>query len=393
MAGPLPPGSSDPSAPHPDHAPATPQLRRPGLPPVLFVSFILVAAVPVLTLASYARTEDVQRAAVSLVLLGLAAAALVGWALARYIAKPLKGIEDAAGMAARGDLSSRAPRVAGHAPQELHRLSAAFNRMIGEVDRKNQELAGAAIRAETANRAKSEFLANMSHELRTPLNAIHGFSQIMRDEVFGPMSNERYKSYAEDISNSAEHLIKVISDILDLSKAESGMITPENEPVSIPEIVDLAVRLTERRAAQRQVAVHVEMAPGLATTPIETDQGKFTQILLNLLSNSIKFTEPGGRITVTGKLEADRVEIAVSDTGIGIAEADLPKVMTPFGQVASVYQSHEGFGLGLPLTKRLTEALGGSFNLSSILGEGTTATIRLPRTQVDAAPQPLARVA
>ena len=129
----------------------------------------------------------------------------------------------------------------------------------------------------------------MSHELRTPLNAIHGFSQMMRDEVFGPLANERYKSYADDIGSSSEHLIKVITDILDLSKAESGMITPEHEPVRVPEVVDLVVRLTERHAAEREVAILVELAPDVDVTPIESDQGKLTQMLLNLLALAIGF--------------------------------------------------------------------------------------------------------
>ena len=238
-----------------------------------------------------------------------------------------------------------------------------------------------------ANQAKSEFLANMSHELRTPLNAIHGFAEMMRDEMFGPMGNERYKSYAGDITSSSEHLIKIISDILDLSKAEAGLITPETSPVRVSEVVDMAVRLTERHAAECQVAIRLDLTPDLDTTPIETDHGKLTQILLNLLSNSVKFTRSGGTITITGQFNQDFVEIAVRDTGIGIAEADLAKVMTPFGQVASAYQTHEGFGLGLPLTKRLTEALGGSFTLRSVLGEGTTAMVRLPRIQVETTPR------
>jgi signal transduction histidine kinase len=340
----------------------------------------------------YAQADEVSKAATAVAFLGLVAAAAISWCLAKYIARPVKAVEEASSAVASGDLSARAPHFAGYVPHELHSLSGAFNHMIDEVSRKNQELAAAVTRAEAANRAKSEFLANMSHELHTPLNAIHGFSEMMRDEVFGPLANERYKSYAEDISISSDHLIKVISEILDLSKAEAGMITPEKEPVWVTEVVHMAVRLTERFAAEREVAIRLELAPELDLTPVETDQGKLTQILLNLLSNSVKFTEPGGVITVAGRVEKDFVEVAVRDTGIGIAEEDLAKVMTPFGQVASVYQTHEGFGLGLPLTNRLAEALGGSFTLSSILGEGTTATVRLPRVSVKAT-QELAHVA
>jgi signal transduction histidine kinase len=340
----------------------------------------------------YAHADEVTKAATAVAFLGLVAAAAISWCLAKYIARPIKAVEEASGAVAGGDLSARAPHFASYVPHELHSLSGAFNHMIDEVSRKNHELAAAVTRAEAANRAKSEFLANMSHELRTPLNAIHGFAEMMREEVFGPLANERYKSYAGDISSSSEHLIKVITDILDLSKAESGMITAENAPVRVREVVDLAVRLSKQRAAEREIAIRLELALELDASRIETDRGKLTQILLNLLSNSVKFTEPGGVITVAGRVEQDFVEIAVRDTGIGIAEEDLAKVMTPFGQVASVYQTHEGFGLGLPLTNRLMEALGGSFTLSSVLGEGTTATVRLPRVPVEAAPE-LTRVA
>ena len=340
----------------------------------------------------YARADEVSKAATAVAFLGLVAAAALSWLLAKYIARPIKAVEEASSAVAGGDLSARAPRFATYVPHELHSLSGAFNHMIDELSRKNYDLAGAVARAEAANHAKSEFLANMSHELRTPLNAIHGFAEMMRDEVFGPLENERYRSYAGDISSSSEHLIKVISDILDLSKAESGLITPENKPVRVTEVVDLAVRLSERRAAERGVEIRLDLAPGLDITPIETDQGKLTQILLNLLSNSVKFTEAGGVITVVGRVHQDSVELAVRDTGIGIAEKDLAKVMTPFGQVASVYQTKEGFGLGLPLTNRLAEALGGSFRLQSMLGVGTTAIVRLPRVPAETAPE-LARVA
>jgi len=332
----------------------------------------------------YARADDVSKAATAVAFLGLIAAAAISWCLAKYIARPIKAVEEASSAVAGGDFLARAPRFAPYVPHELHSLSGAFNHMIDELSRKNHELGGAVARAEAANRAKSEFLANMSHELRTPLNAIHGFAEMMRDEVFGPLDNERYKSYAGDISTSSEHLIKVISDILDLSKAESGMITPENTSVRVTEVVDLAVRLSERRAAERGVEIRLELTPGLGATPIETDRGKLTQILLNLLSNSVKFTEPGGVITVAGRINQDWVELRVRDTGIGIAEKDITKVMTPFGQVASVYQTRDGFGLGLPLTNRLAQALGGSFALQSVVGQGTTATVRLPRIPAEA---------
>ncbi|MBV9861691.1 MAG: sensor histidine kinase [Alphaproteobacteria bacterium] len=328
----------------------------------------------------YARADEVRAAATAISFLGLLAAALISWSLAKYIARPIQAVGAAAGAVARGNLAARAPDFAMYVPRELHRLSGSFNHMIDEISQKNVELANSAVRAEAANRAKSEFLANMSHELRTPLNAILGFSEVMRDEVFGKL-NQRYQAYANDINNSAAHLIKVITEILDLSKAEAGAITPEKGPVRLPEVFDLAMRLVEQRATQGQLSIEVSVDSSLER-PIDSDQGKITQILLNLLSNAVKFTKPGGAITLSAQLLPQEVRIAVCDNGIGIAEQDLLKVMTPFGQVGSAYEAHEGFGLGLPLSKKLAEAIGGTLSLDSVLGQGTVAALHLPRVEV-----------
>jgi len=326
----------------------------------------------------YARAADVRKAATTISFFGLLAAALLSWLLAKYIARPLQAVGGAASAIAKGDMGVRAPSLSPLVPRELHYLSGSFNHMVDELSRANRELADTALRAEAANRAKSEFLANMSHELRTPLNAIQGFSEVMREEVFGPMANERYKTYANDINSSASHLIKVITDILDLSKAEAGAITLEIAPALVPEAVEMATRLVEQRASEGRVAVDVTVDPSLASQPVETDAGKLVQILLNLLSNAVKFTQPGGQVSVTAREAGDSFVVTIADTGIGIAETDLDKIMTPFGQVDSAYHAREGFGLGLPLSKKLTEKLGGSLSLASELGKGTTVTLRLP---------------
>ena len=265
-------------------------------------------------------------------------------------------------------------------PQELVELSTSFNRMVDELSQINRELAEAAVRAEAANRAKSEFLANMSHEFRTPLNAIIGFSHIMSGQMFGPIGDSRYRAYASDIANSATHLNSVITAILDLSRAEAGVIVPEIAPVALPQVVDLTVRLVEQRATEKQVAIRVDLDAVFDQRTIDTDRGKLTQILVNLLTNAVKFTESGGAIRISAGLHNGRVRIAVADTGIGIAPSDLGKVMTPFGQVSSAYRTHEGFGLGLPMAHKLAEALGGTLTLDSTPGEGTTVTVELPMT-------------
>jgi signal transduction histidine kinase len=328
----------------------------------------------------YAQAGEVRSAAMAVSFLGLLAAALISWCLARYISRPLQTVGTAAGAITGGDFSVRAPQFPQYVPQELHRLAHSFNQMLDEVGRKNGELSETAIRAQAANRAKSEFLANMSHELRTPLTAILGFSEIMKGEVFGPLANPRYQSYAVDIHDSANHLIKVITDILELSKAEAGIITPEIGPVHLPEVFAQAVRWLADRAAQGGLDVVVDIDPQFTAQPIETDQQKLLQMLINLLTNAVKFTETGGTVTLSAKPSAEWLEIQVRDTGIGIAEADLDKVMSPFGQVTSAYHAHEGFGLGLPLTNKLAQALGGGLTIESVPGQGTTVTIHLPRS-------------
>lgn len=326
----------------------------------------------------YAQADAVRRAATTIAFLGLLAAALVSWCLASFIARPLQAIGRAAGTIAQGNLAARAPELPRYMPQELIELSGSFNRMVDELSRTNRELADTVVRAEAASRAKSEFLANMSHEFRTPLNAIIGFSHIMSGQMFGPLGDERYCSYANDIGNSATHLNSVITAILDLSKAEAGVIVPDIAPVALPEIIELTVRLLEQRASEKGIAIRVHLDPVFARRSIDTDRGKLTQILVNLLHNAVKFTEAGGAIRVSAEPYETSVHIAVADTGIGIAAEDVATVMTPFGQVSSAYRSHDGFGLGLPMARKLAEALGGSLILDSTLGEGTTVTVELP---------------
>jgi len=331
----------------------------------------------------FAKAREVRTAATTISFVGLLAAALLSWLLAKYIARPLQSIGGAAGAIAHGDMAVRAPSFSPIVPRELHELSGSFNHMVDELSRTNVELGHTATRAQAANRAKSEFLANMSHELRTPLNAILGFSEVMREEVFGPLENPRYKGYVHDINYSAAHLIKVISDILDLSKAEAGAIRVELGPVRIQAAFEMTVRLVEQRARDGGLTIEAEIDPLLAEHPVETDEAKLVQILVNLVSNSVKFTKPGGRVFLAARLCQDAVEIAVADDGIGIADEDLATVLTPFGQVVSAYTAREGFGLGLPLSKKLAESLGGSLTIESRLGQGTTVYVVLPLSAAD----------
>jgi two-component system cell cycle sensor histidine kinase PleC len=237
-------------------------------------------------------------------------------------------------------------------------------------------------RAEEANRSKSEFLANMSHELRTPLNAINGFSEIMQKEMFGPLGDDRYLEYVGDILQSGQHLLNLINDILDMSKIESGKMTLSTETIYCDELIEQCLRLVRGRAVESNLQLVSKTAeiPG-----IEADPRAVKQVLLNVLSNAIKFTPEGGTVTAHTDPDPDTggVIFQITDTGIGISAQDLPKLCTPFSQIESQHsKSHKGSGLGLALTKSLVELHGGQFTIESEIGIGTTVTVKLPKVAV-----------
>ena len=230
--------------------------------------------------------------------------------------------------------------------------------------------------AAEAGHAKSSFLASMSHELRTPLNAIIGFSDTMIMEVFGPMS-ERYKSYATDIRASGEHLLALINDILDLSRLDAGHADLHEEEFDPTNLVDESLRMIVGQAAKAQIAISTNIAPDLPR--LKADKRRIKQILINLISNALKFTPAGGQVQINAQLAPAGLAIAVADSGIGIAPDDIPKVMERFGMVDSIMsRKHQGTGLGLPLSKQLAELHGGSLVLESTVNIGTTVTVTLP---------------
>ena len=232
--------------------------------------------------------------------------------------------------------------------------------------------------AEAANRAKSEFLANMSHELRTPLNAIIGFSEVIKSDVLGPSNEQRYREYASDINESGHHLLDLITDILDLSKIESGADDLSEEVIEIRDLTQSVITLVKARAQTGGVALSTDIDE--APAALFVDRRKLKQILVNLLSNAIKFTDSGGSVALRINREAaGNCIVRVEDTGIGIAPEDIPKALSPFGQVdGDINRRYEGTGLGLPLTKSLVEQHGGTMELVSAPGVGTTVILRFP---------------
>jgi PAS domain S-box-containing protein len=253
---------------------------------------------------------------------------------------------------------------------------------ITEAKRREEALLAAKEMAEAANRSKSEFLANISHELRTPLNAIIGFSEVMRDEIFGPIGPPQYRAYLGDVLVSANHLLEVINDILDVAKAEAGKLDLRETTVPLARIVHIAARLVEERALRGSLTLALELPEELP--PLFVDERKLKQILINLLTNAIKFTPQGGRITVGARFAEDGdLLVEVADTGIGIAPEQIATALAPFGQVDSrLSRRYNGTGLGLPLTRALVELHGGSLALSSELEKGTTVTVRLPASRL-----------
>jgi PAS domain S-box-containing protein len=231
--------------------------------------------------------------------------------------------------------------------------------------------------AEAANRSKSSFLANMSHELRTPLNAIIGFAEVLTGELLGPLGAPKYLEYARDIKESGDHLLQLINHILDLSRIEVGRYELRKESVVGEDLVKDALRFVALSAQAARVNLHHEADGSL--TPARLDRRAIRQVLLNLLSNAIKFTPAGGTITVSTRCDADSLDIAVADTGIGIPKSELGRLGKPFEQVANpLTRDHKGSGLGLAISKALVEMHGGTLRIESAAGKGTTVRLKLP---------------
>jgi signal transduction histidine kinase len=293
--------------------------------------------------------------------LAIAVALLLSWS----VVVPLRRTQERLSEIAGGDF-------AGHVEvpnrDEIGALAADVNRMNDELGRLYREL-------EAASRHKSDFLATMSHELRTPLNAIIGFSEVLHEQMFGEL-NERQAAYVEDVLEAGRHLLSLINDVLDLAKIEAGRMDLELSEVDVPDVLRGAVSMYSERARRRGIALACTTEP--AEIEITADERRVRQIVFNLLSNAVKFTPAEGRVDVSARLEDSRVEIAVADTGPGIAASDRETIFQEFEQAAEGKKEDEGTGLGLPLSRKLVELHGGRLWVESELGKGSTFRFTLP---------------
>ena len=261
------------------------------------------------------------------------------------------------------------------APQaEIARLHHA----VAVLNEKLREAEAARDNALAVAEARGAFVAATSHELRTPLNAIIGFSEVLTSEMFGPLANERYREYAGIIHQSGTRLLGLINDILDMAKLDAGKLDMHFGSVEVLKVIVDCVRGIESLAAQSHVGISVTVFDGVSR--LTADGQRLHQMVLNLLSNAVKFTPEGGEVCVSVFRRGGNVAIAVSDTGVGIKDDDIPRVLEPFTQVeGGKGQRHAGTGLGLPLTKELAERHGGSLSIESTVGIGTTMTLVLPQ--------------
>src|SRR5680860_25032 len=254
--------------------------------------------------------------------------------------------------------------------------------LIAELEQSKSISDEARRRAESANIAKSRFLATMSHELRTPLNAVLGFSEVMKSEILGAHTVPTYKEYAKDIHESGQHLLNLINEILDLSRIEAGRYELQEQAVTLTDVAEDCRRLLKLRAEKKGLRILQNYQEGLPQ--IWADERAIRQISLNLLSNAIKFTPADGTISITiGTTETGGQYLSVNDTGPGIPEDEIPRVLKSFGQGSLAQKTAEGgTGLGLPIVKGLVELHGGTFDLKSKLRQGTLVTVAFPSERV-----------
>ncbi len=346
------------------------------------VGMLLERASETVTVASDDLADRLSRAlAIQTIAAALAVvvALLVGW---RYVGQRVMGRLQILRSAMESHAQGQDAPIPVDGADEIGDMARALTSFVDQRRHAEIALRQAKFEAEQANKAKSTFLAAMSHELRTPLNAVLGFSEMIRDRYYGPLGDVRYSEYAGDIFASGSYLLDLINDILDIAKIEAGKLVITPEPTDLRDLISAALRLVGERAERARISLETEVSDRIPI--LLADPRAIKQVLFNLLANAIKFTEPGGRVTVGATCDVDRsrVDLTVRDTGCGIPPDKINLVFRPFERADNSFDpsAEKGTGLGLPLAKGLVELHGGEISLDSTLDVGTTVTIRLPLT-------------
>jgi signal transduction histidine kinase len=265
--------------------------------------------------------------------------------------------------------------------QQVEERTRHLRETLRQLETVNGQLMSALEAAAAGSQAKSQFLAAMSHELRTPLNAVIGFSEMLATEAYGPLGDPRYQEYAQCVMDSGAHLLGLINDVLDLSKLDAGYLELQEEPINLKKVATDALRMMRPQAEKAGIVLVNDLNASLPN--LRADERRLRQVLLNLLSNAVKFTPAGGRVGLSVFLREEHIAIEVTDTGIGMAPSDIPKALERFGQIDSgLNRRYDGTGLGLPLSKRLVDLHGGTLEIESTMGVGTTVTVMLPRERI-----------
>ncbi len=344
---------------------------------------------------AFAAIDSATARGIALIVFGLLAAtfaAILGGR--RFLQEPISGLLHFATEWRNGNYEKRVE--VRHPNSEIGHLGATFNAMADALDARytaqkrleqalrelnatlESRVEERTIELANANRAKSMFLANMSHELRTPLNAIIGFGEMMHREIMGPIGIPAYKEYAHHIHESGMHLLSLVEEMLDLAKVEAGKLQIEHVPTQPGILLDESLMMLRLTAETAKVEIVVNGDPS-AWPVLDGDPVKLKQVFVNLIGNAVKFTPPGGHVIVSGEIDAAGLRIRIRDNGIGMRAEDIPLVLQPFYRVNSVLDGkHQGAGLGLPFAKSVVELHGGTLDLESELGVGTTVTVTLP---------------
>jgi signal transduction histidine kinase len=316
---------------------------------------------------------------VFLFVIGIILALAAAYVLARKLSQPILAVQQGAARVGAGDLRTRIDVRTG---DEVESLANEFNHMAAELQGLytglERKVADKTAELEAANRHKSEFLANMSHELRTPLNAVIGFSEVLKEQMFGEL-NPKQLEYVRDIYTSGQHLLSLINDILDLSKVEAGYMALDMQEFDVNSAIKNCCTLIRERVMRQRL--HFESTVDPAIGKWLADERKFKQVVLNLLSNAVKFTPQGGSVELRARIEEGWLVVSVRDTGIGISPDERAAIFKEFHQVRTVGSAkHEGTGLGLSLSRRLVELHHGTLTVESEPGRGSTFTARFPGT-------------